>query len=428
MNLNDLPKRIMLYFVYLNTIFTIAIGTSCGTKDASENNLGSTLDPDNFPIKEAPAPKFDFNNEDLVKFINDFIASGGVKTPKKITIALLDEAQKKNPAISQTRLGKELIKIIEAEEAKIIGTDTKKLIEELDLIANPNKYSVGGGLRNIGNTCFMNATLQALIRIGGILDVNRPIGYRQEHSKEQYSDEEKEEVNKLKEAYKRISKNIKAEAPVKTEDLEIIRSAIRELRNYEFADYDQADAAALLNLLIDFTGSKNVQFEETITTTCSKGHVSIKTEKNNMLIIPCKDEMQDSINSTFNEEELDDKNPYECEKCKLKVKAKRRINIKTAPILIVQYKRFTQHERLDNTVKNINDITVTTENGKKKIINNYKLKSIISQTGSLNEGHYWSEVVDPSGQWHEYNDSFVSPIVNTGDSENGYIFIYEKTK
>ena len=101
-------------------------------------------------------------------------------------------------------------------------------------------------------------------------------------------------------------------------------------------------------------------------------------------------------------------------------------------ILIITLKRFADHKRknqclLDFPLENL-DLTKYIV-GYDKESYKYDLYGICNHSGGLLGGHYTASVKSKSGKWHEYNDSNVREI-SEGDLINpkAYCFFYRKKK
>ena len=140
----------------------------------------------------------------------------------------------------------------------------------------------------------------------------------------------------------------------------------------------------------------------------------------------------------FNRSEtLDDENMWKCDNCNDYRTSTKKIQIwKTPKILIVVLKRFKKHP-LNRTItsKNTTFISFSTDIidlskycvGYDKDNSTYKLCGIINHSGSVNGGHYYSYCLNGNGKWYDYNDDFVNVIsVDNIVTPNAYCLFYEK--
>ena len=128
---------------------------------------------------------------------------------------------------------------------------------------------------------------------------------------------------------------------------------------------------------------------------------------------------------------------YKCEKCRVKVPAKKRSLIERPPaVLCIQLKRFSllggkiskpvQLSRMINLAQYIN----TGGTGASTSDVQYKLVSMITHVGpSPNCGHYTAIGEAANGQFFQFDDSSVRPI-SVGQAMNtaSYVVFYEMTK
>lgn len=126
-------------------------------------------------------------------------------------------------------------------------------------------------------------------------------------------------------------------------------------------------------------------------------------------------EIMDSINSEFNEEEIDE---YACESCKERTKTKKQASIWRLPkVLIVSLKRFTPMGTRDNTPLVYDGAPLTFESvfapdsTETSRTNKFKLFATVDHHGSHMGGHYTSQCFSPIWkQWHRYDDESVQEI------------------
>ena len=150
-----------------------------------------------------------------------------------------------------------------------------------------------------------------------------------------------------------------------------------------------------------------------------------------LITIPIKNfnNYNDAMNSFLSDEVLDDNNKWECETCKKKVSAIKKLIIRSTPkYLFLALKRF-EYEY----IKERNQIKTTKINSDifmpdTILINNvnYKMKGSIFHMGGLNGGHYvyYHKI---NNQWKLFNDSTVSDHSNDPDIINkGYVYLYER--
>lgn len=144
--------------------------------------------------------------------------------------------------------------------------------------------------------------------------------------------------------------------------------------------------------------------------------------------------IHDCIHEYCKEEILDERNLWLCEGCKRKVKAIKKLQLWTAPpVLVIQLKRFGISRRS----KDSRLIQYPTEHFDVSTMMapvfidplkcyKYRLQCIVNHTGNLNGGHYFTYCMDEDTKtWYEFNDSDVrvisSKVIVTA---NAYLLYY----
>lgn len=142
--------------------------------------------------------------------------------------------------------------------------------------------------------------------------------------------------------------------------------------------------------------------------TFSSLSVSIPSNKDNTTLEECIDKIEEN-------EVLDDENKWYCEECKDKVNGLMKSKIWKLPdILIVDLKRFTKKANKINTKINFNieslDLTkYISENKRNNKKYEYELYGVVNHRGDCYVGHYWS-LCKRGGEWYNFNDTTVSKI------------------
>ncbi|KAG4078588.1 hypothetical protein HA402_006750 [Bradysia odoriphaga] len=128
-------------------------------------------------------------------------------------------------------------------------------------------------------------------------------------------------------------------------------------------------------------------------------------------------------------------NDYDCQCCKKKVAAKKRVSLISSPsCLCITLKRFSENRRKINRKIQIDlDVSITgyfeaafANPGDCK----YKLTSVINHVGrNIYSGHYTTTVCSPDNEFYEFDDTTVRRMNENGVKENdAYILFYECTK
>ena len=135
------------------------------------------------------------------------------------------------------------------------------------------------------------------------------------------------------------------------------------------------------------------------------------------------------INNFLNPGVLDEFNKWKCPKCNINVRAVQRMSFKlVARILIIHLKRFEvyngHYKKIETNVSYPSKFDIS------EIAPNcsgvYKLIGVINHTGTLTSGHYTALSIDPiSGKWYSFNDTNVSVVSpNAINSPKAYMLFY----
>lgn len=144
--------------------------------------------------------------------------------------------------------------------------------------------------------------------------------------------------------------------------------------------------------------------------------------------------IDDCIHEYCKEEILDDRNLWLCEGCKKKVRAVKKLQLWSAPpVLVIQLKRFgiarrSKDSRLIQYPTEHFDISnmMTPAFIDSSKCYQYRLQCIVNHTGNLSGGHYFTYCMDEDTKtWYEFNDSIVKVISSKKVvTSNAYILYY----
>jgi ubiquitin C-terminal hydrolase len=284
------------------------------------------------------------------------------------------------------------------------------------------------GFTNLGNTCFYNATLQAIFRCGDLMTALR--NYQGQNELLRYLKITIEDYF--------LKENVETIGPV------LLLRSYRQM-NAGFIQGTQADGEECLTYFLDnfdmATRNEGINITEMFNCnmasqlTCPNcNSVSINNSHEKLITLPIKsyNNFNDAFSNFLGDETLDDENLWGCENCKIKVAAKKRLIIRSNPkYLFIALKRF-EHEWIPHinkikTTKITNDVAMSDQITVNDV--NYNLKGCVFHMGGLNGGHYiyYNNV---NGNWIKFNDDDISTIINhdeINDIKNkGYVYLYEK--
>lgn len=154
---------------------------------------------------------------------------------------------------------------------------------------------------------------------------------------------------------------------------------------------------------------------------CQKcGFVSVVSSHPTMQYLTIRDSVQRSLNHYLeNEERVDESSPWKCTECSAKTACPIVHSIRsTSDYFIVYLNRFQSLVSKNNTQItidqniNINDIK-------------YEAVGVACHSGVLDGGHYYAFC--KRDKWMEYNDSLVQPIERPEHSSSAYMIFYSRT-
>lgn len=332
------------------------------------------------------------------------------------------------------------------------------------------------GLRNIGNTCFMNSVIQCLSNTKPLLeyvladchlsDINTTVSSMKGALIKAFStviqelwhaESEDRVVNTtaLKSQIQRFTPRFMGYCQQDAQEFlrylleglheDVNRVTVKPKPNLSDVDdqlNDQQKAAESWKRYLRMDNSKVVdifvgQLKSTLRCT-SCGHCSITFDPfwDLSLPIPVRTgqvRLQQCFDHFTREEVLDGDEKPTCSKCQMRRKCTKSFTIQKFPkILVLHLKRFSPTERfrgkLNVTVDfPLNGLDLSSYAATRGLGCMYNLYGVANHSGTTNSGHYTAYCKHPyTGEWHEYNDSRVSSFSSRSVvSSEAYLLFYE---
>lgn len=318
-------------------------------------------------------------------------------------------------------------------------------------------------LQNTGNSCFINASLQALYNIKPLTDYltagpniylprSIPFKYVQLIQNKTFSPKELVDFNNtvwdifFNEKGAACSQQDASEFLIKFMDSFVNKNVQLNVPFQDAKTYKLYVAKFKKNIadMIYFQQISRLIFPETNEEKDAETQekdciLSIAIAQNNNGISTPMSSLNDCLDNHFAKELMDDPaNLVKDSAGKMRVATKQLLldDRQLPSYLIIHLKRYDPMlQKLEHTIEvpfNL-DISNFLNSSSTKTIAPYSLKAIITQIGStIKGGHYIAQVQDDSGQWFNCNDANISPINNFEQgkqnvSTDGYVLIYQTT-
>lgn len=317
---------------------------------------------------------------------------------------------------------------------------------------------VGGGLINVGNTCFLNSVLQCLTYCPPLYNylVKSDGGHSSSCKINQFCMlcEMERHIRRIK------SSNGTSIKPVSiVQRLKYINKSFqfgRQEDAHEFLRYiiDHMWKACLLNLDIHPNNCKSNNLDPRIKETTMINHIFGGYHRSQVLCLICHSRsntfdffmdfildirnaksLEDALKQFTQPEKLEHENAYKCHKCKQKRPAKKKFSIfKNPNVATIQLKRFDSDKIFGGKITKF--ISYPEELDLKPYMSDpnaasntkYQLSSVLVHVGhSTTSGHYFCFVRNSNNFWYRMDDSNVS-LVNrsTALNQQAYLLFYTK--
>ena len=362
-------------------------------------------------------------------------------------------------------------------ETEITGRSRQGGSGETSGGGNPTVRPLGlTGLRNIGNTCFMNSVLQCLSNTRALHDYIL---------REEYTPDINTSISVMKGALIKPFAALMRDLWKRSEETNRVLTTaplMSQIQRFapRFIGHQQQDAQEFLRYLLEglhedvnrvtsrpkstttdindsfttsqrsteswkrFLSMENSKFVDLfvgqlksmlLCTVC--GHASVAFDPFWDLSLPLPTRtgqlgLQNCFNLFTKEEVLDGNEKPTCVKCQKRQKCTRSLSIQRFPrILVVHLKRFSTHERLHGKLNTTVNFSATGLDlspysaGQKRC--RYDLYGVTNHSGSLFSGHYTACCKHPyTAEWYEFNDSRVHPVsLRNLKSSEAYMLFFE---
>ncbi|EDW69346.2 ubiquitin carboxyl-terminal hydrolase 36 isoform X1 [Drosophila virilis] len=314
------------------------------------------------------------------------------------------------------------------------------------------KWQVGAGMLNVGNTCYLNSTLQALFHIPALANwLVSETSHVENCNISESCGSGGCIICAMAKTLQTTQSNQSAVRPF------LIYTKLRQICKHMVVGR-QEDAHEFLRFLVEamekaylmrFRNFKELDQLVKETTPISQifggylrsevrclscNHVSITFQHFQDLLLDIRkaDTLEEAFDGYFSRERLEDMG-YKCEGCKKKVSATKQFSLERAPItLCIQLKRFSMMgNKLTKQISfkpriDLSRFAARSPTAAAQPLS-YRLVSMVTHLGvSQHCGHYTAIGLTEAGSYYNFDDSYVKPIaMQSVCNTNAYIMFYE---
>ncbi|XP_035786501.1 ubiquitin carboxyl-terminal hydrolase 36-like isoform X2 [Anopheles albimanus] len=319
------------------------------------------------------------------------------------------------------------------------------------------KWQVGAGMINMGNTCYLNSTLQALFHVPAIANwLVSDVQHRARcddggsggsciicaMAKTLLDSQSNQSAIKPHLVYSKLRLVCKHLVPGRQEDAhEFLRYLVEAMeksflgryKNSKELDQYSKETTPLNQILGGYLRS------EVKCLSCHHISTTFQHFEDLLLDIRRANSIDEALKLYFDRERLEELS-YNCEACKKRVAATKQFSLERAPfVLCVQLKRFTingtkinKHVELRSQL-DLTPYSSSSHQHQRSGVSNssgmltYRLTSMVTHLGTSQHcGHYTAIGQTEGGAYHVFDDSSVRPVgMHNVMSTNAYILFYE---